>query len=142
MATLKSDQLTNIEAVPAVQNPSRDEDARLRVKVFTWTATADVDPSTIRLGVLKKGYRLLGMRVTAPIIGDTGATLSLGVAGTVAKYMAATAIDAALSADANHTAALFHGEVLTEDVELIATLATADFTATGVLTVVVRYSRD
>lgn len=142
MATLKSVQLTNIESVPAVQNPSRDEDARVRVKVFTWVATADVDPSTVRLGTLKKGYRLLGMRATAPIIGATGATLALGVSGTVAKYMAATAIDAALSADANHTAALGYGSVLTADEELIATLATADFTATGTLTVTVFYSRD
>ncbi len=143
MATVKSDQLTNIEAIPVVQNPSRDEDARLRVKVFTYTATTLAAGSTIRLGTLKKGYRLLGMRATAPAsFGVATATLSLGIAGSVAKYMAATDVDAILAADANHTLALGYGSVLTADEELIATLATEAVDTGGLLTVVVFYVRD
>jgi len=143
MAIVKSDQLTKIEKSPAEQNPARDEDARSRVMVYTFTSAAEAAASTIRLGTLRKGWRLLGMRATAPAtFGAATATMSLGVSGTTAKYMALTDIAAALSADANHTAALFHGEVLAADTELIATTAVAALETGDVLTVAVRYSRD
>lgn len=146
MAIFKSVQLTNIESSPAQQNPARDEDARVRSMVYVVTNPAGfVAGDTFRLGTLKKGWRLQGMRATAPAtFGAATALLSLGVSGTVAKYMAATDIAAALSADANHTDALKYGEVLAADTELIATTSVAGAGAGvgGSLVVVVRYTRD
>lgn len=146
MAVFKSVQLTNAESSPVVQNSARDQDARSRVMVYTVTNPAGfVATDTVRLGTLRKGWRLLGMRITAPAtFGAATATFSLGVAGTAGKYAAAIDIAAAASADANHTAALFHGEVLAADTELIGTFNTAGAGAgvAGTLVVVVRYSRD
>ena len=146
MAIFKSAQLTNIESSPSVRNPAGDYDGRRRVAVFTVTNPAGfVATDTFRLGTLKKGWRLLGMRATAPAtFGAATATLALGVTGTTAKYMAATDIAAALSADANHTDALKHGTVLTADEELIGTIGTAGAGAgvAGTLCVVVNYTRD
>lgn len=142
MAIVKSDQLTNEESTPKVLNPARDKDARKRCMVYTFTSNLEAAGSTIRFGTLKKGWRLLGMRITAPICGGAGATLSLGVSGTVAKYLGATAIDAALSADANHTDALFHGEVLAADTEIIGTTAVGALLAAKAIVLVVNYTRD
>lgn len=146
MAIFKSVTLTNEEASPKVLNSARDIDARSRVMAWTVTNPAGFAAAdTFRLGTLKKGWRLLGMRVTAPATfsAATG-TISIGVTGTVAKYMAATDSAAALSADGAHTDALFHGEVLAADTELIATAGTAGAGAgvAGSLRVFVRYSRD
>lgn len=146
MAIFKSDQITNDESKPRVLNPARDIDARSRVAVYTVTNPAGFAAAdTFRLGTLKKDWRILGMRVTAPATfsAATG-TLSIGVSGTAAKYMPATDSAAALSADGAHTDALFHGEVLAADTELIATAGTAGAGAgvAGTLKVIVRYSRD
>ena len=146
MAIFKSTQLTNAESSPVVQNPARDEDARLRTMSWDVTNPAGfVATDTFRLGTLRKGWRLQGMRVTAPATfsAATG-TISIGVTGTTAKYMAATDSAAALSADGAHTAALFHGEVMAADTEIIATAGTAGAGAgvAGSLRVHVRYTRD
>lgn len=147
MATFKSVQLTNIESVPGVQNPARDEDARKRVMVYTVTnITGLVATDTIRYGALKKGWRLLGMKAVIPAnwLAAT-ATLSLGVTGTTAKYLSAGAVGAAaVQLDAGNTAALGYGEVLAADIELIGTIGTAGVgtAPTATAFVVVEYSRD
>ena len=101
--------------------------------------------STIRLGTLKKGWRLLGMRVTtdAALTFVTG-VLQLGVSGTPSKYTATNGVacDAVVSVDANHTDALDYGKVLAADTELIVTTLNAILRVGTKLMVAVRYVRD
>jgi len=126
MAIVKSVQLTNQESQPRVLNPARDVDARVRSAYFSFFPTAEAAGSTIRLGTIKKGWRIRPSRVVFPVIGAAGATISIGVTGTVAKYMAATAVDAVSAVGGLYMAgtdALFAGEVVAADFELIATTA-------------------
>lgn len=122
-----------------------DTGAKVRVNIYTYVGTGDeVATDFITLGTLKAGWRLLGMRATAPatFAAATG-TIALGIAGTAAKYMAATDAAAALSADGNHTDALFRGAVLAADEDLRATFGTAGAGAgiAGPLVVEVYYTR-
>jgi len=147
MAIFKSTQLTNIETQPAVRNPAKDYDARKRVAVFIMPdVTGLVATDTIRLGALKSGWRLLGMKfVCAANFLTTNATISLGVTGTTGKYLSAGAVGAAaVQLDANNTAALIYGQALTADEELIATIGTAGAGSapTAFACVVVEYTRD
>jgi hypothetical protein len=147
MAVFKSVQLTNIEAIPSVQNPARDEDARSRVMVYTTpNITGLVANDTIRLGTLRKGWRLLGMNVVIPVnwLAAT-ATIDIGVSGTENKYLNAGVVGAAaVQLEAGHTAALNYGEVLAADTELVLKVETAGAGSapTSVAFIVVNYSRD
>ena len=147
MAVFKSAQLTNIESTPPAQNPARDEDARSRVMVYIPATIAGlVATDTIRLGTLRKGWRLLGMSIVIPAnwLAAT-ATISLGVSGTAGKYLAAGAVGAAaVQLDAGNTAALGFGEVLAADTELVATINTAGAgtVPAGTAYIVVKYTRD
>ena len=150
MAVFKSFELTNLETSPIVINPARDADARMRQMVYTVTnVTGLVATDTIRFGTLRKGWRLLGMKLVVPVnwLAAT-ATLSLGVAGTVAKY-AVGATDgiigaAAVQLNMGHTAALGFGEVLAADIELLGTVNTAGAGSapTSTCYLVVSYTRD
>ena len=147
MATFKSVQLTNIESSPAVRNPAADYDARKRVAIFVSPdITGLVANDTIRLGTMKKGWRILGMQFycAANWLAAT-ATISLGVTGTTAKYLSAGAVGAAaVQLDAANTVALQRGQVLAADEELIATIGTAGAGSapTAFAAVVVEYVRD
>lgn len=145
MAISKSDQLTNEESKPRVLNPARDTDARVRSVTWTFTPASEPAGSTIRFGTLKKGWRIQGMDLVGPIIGAATAQLSIGVVGTVAKYKAAAVVDAVTSAiNFNGTDALFYGEVLAADTEIIGTTSVAALLSTSAtpLKLVVRYTRD
>jgi len=147
MATFKSTQLTNAESAPVVQNPARDYDARKRVAIFEiGDVTGLVATDTIRLGALKKGWRLLGMKfVCAANKLAATSTISLGITGTTAKYLSAGAVGAAaVQLTANDTAALINGQVLTADEELIATIGTAGAGSSpaAFAYVMVEYTRD
>jgi hypothetical protein len=147
MAVFKSVQLTNIEAVPAVQNPARDADARRRAMVYEiGDITGLIADDTIRLGTLRKGWRLLGFNIVIPAnkLAAT-ATVDLGVTGTEAKYLAAGVVGAAaVELEAGHTAALNFGEVLAADIELVMKVETAGAGSAPTATafVVARYTRD
>jgi hypothetical protein len=148
MAVFKSQQLSNIESVPSVQNSARDEDARSRVMVYQSPVTIAglVATDTIRLGTLRKGWRLRGMQIVIPVnwLAAT-ATISIGVTGTAGKYLTAGVVGAAaVQLDANNTAALFYGEVLAADTELVATINTAGAGSvpTAIAIVLVNYTRD
>ena len=147
MAVFKSVQLTNIEADPSVRNPARDEDARRRAMVWTTPdITGLVANDTIRLGTLKKGWRLLGFNIVIPVnwLAAT-ATIDLGITGSEAKYLAAGVVGAAaVQLEAGHTSALNFGEVLTADAEIILKVETAGAGSapTGVAFIVARYTRD
>lgn len=147
MAIFKSVQLTNIESSPAVRNPAADYDARKRVAVFVMPdITGLVATDTIRLGTLKKGWRLLGMQfICAANWGAATSTISLGVTGTTAKYLSAGAVGAAaVQLSGNDTVALIRGQVLAADEELIATIGTAGAGSapTAFAAVIVEYTRD
>jgi hypothetical protein len=137
-----------------VPNHARDSGALVKIATFTFFPGGQAAGSTIRLGTLKAGWRLRGMRVVCPAIGAASTTISLGVAGSVAKYMAAQLVDQPLTAGrwtsggvpdiaCNTTAATFFGELLTSDVELIATTAAGSLLTSAVnqLIVNVRYTR-
>jgi hypothetical protein len=147
MAVFKGVELTNIEAVPSVQNPARDSDARSRKMIFTLpNVTGLVANDTIRLGTLRKGWRLLGMKFAnaANLLAATS-TISLGISGTAAKYLSAGAVGAAaVQLAANDTVALGYGSVLSADEELIATIGTAGAGSSPAAAayVVVEYTRD
>ena len=147
MATFKALQLTNTEASPSVLNPSRDADARLRSTVFTVdTILGLVANDTIRYGTLKKGWRILGIQFmnSANWLAAT-ATIALGITGTTAKYMAASAVGAAATEFKGATTiALGYGVVLAADEELIGTIAAAGAGSapTAANFVVVTYVRD
>jgi len=147
MAVFKGVELTNIESVPSVQNPARDSDARSRKMIFTFpNVTGLVANDTIRLGTLRKGWRLLGMKFAnaANLLAATS-TLSLGITGTAAKYLSAGAVGAAaVQLTGNDTVALNYGAVLAADEELIATIGTAGAGSvpTAAAYVVVEYTRD
>ena len=147
MAVFRSTQLVSSEAEPAVQVPARDNDARKRVAVFIpQDITGLVATDTIRLGTLRKGWRLLGMKIVIPAnwLAATS-TISLGITGTVAKYLSAGVVGAAaVQLDANNTSALLFGTVLAADEELMATINTAGAgtTPAGPAVILVEYSRD
>ena len=148
MATVKSIQLANAESTPVVQNPARDSDARVRLAYYSFFPTAEASGSTIRLGTVRKGWRILPIsKVVWPVIGAASATLSLGVTGTVAKYMAATALDVVSAVGGVFfagTDALFAGEVAAADYELIGTTAGGALltSSTLALQVFLFYTRD
>lgn len=147
MAVFRSTQLVSSEADPSVQVPARDNDARKRVAVFIpQDITGLVATDTIRLGTLRKGWRLLGMKIVIPAnwLAATS-TISLGITGTVAKYLSAGVVGAAaVQLDANNTSALLFGTVLAADEELMATINTAGAgtTPAGPAVILVEYSRD
>jgi hypothetical protein len=127
MAIVKSIELTNDELIPRVRNIPRDAEAAHRIATFTFFPSGEAAGSTVRFGMLRKGWRLQGMRFSVPTsIGAAGATMSLGIAGAVAKYMAATLLDSGANdkdLNCNDTSVFFYGEVLAADVELIGTTA-------------------
>jgi len=148
MAVFKSVQLANEESVPKVLNPAKDKDARKRVMVYTSPdITGLVATDTIRLGTLKKGSRLLGMqiKIIANWLAATS-TISIGVSGTAAKYLSAGVVGAAaVSLTANDTIALFFGEVLAADTEIVVTINTAGAgtaPAAGGMVMIAEFSRD
>lgn len=141
-STSKSAQITNNESVPSVVSKTNEDGGRVRVRYFSQTTLAQDAGSTIRLCKLYKGERLLRGRISAPIMGAANATLSLGITGTTAKYMALTAIDAALAADFAHTQALGMGEELAANSELIATTAVGATLADKALIGYILYVKD
>lgn len=98
-------------------------EGRVLRRYFSITTVAGDAGSTIRLTKIFAGERLMGGHIAGVIFGAAGATLALGITGSTAKFLAATAIDAALNADFAHTPALAFGELQAADGEIIGTTA-------------------
>jgi len=98
-------------------------EGRVLRRYFSITIVTSDLGATYRLCPIYKDERLMGGHIAGVIAGAAGATLALGITGTVAKFMAATAIDAALNADFAHTPALGFGELQAANGEIIGTTA-------------------
>jgi hypothetical protein len=101
----------------------------------------------IRLGTIRKGWRLLGMKAVIPVnwLAAT-ATIDIGInGGDVDEYLDAGVVGAAaVQLDAGHTTALGFGEVVAADFELFVTVNTAGAGSapTSVAYFIVYYARD
>ena len=133
MATHKSDQITNIEAVPVAPLKANEHYGRQRMSFFTFTVptgNAAVN-DVVRLCKLPKGARILGGAIAfeAMSTGAGDASVQLGVTGTATKYLGTTSVDAAGKATFADTIALNYGEELAAATELIATVITEAWAA-------------
>ena len=134
MAEHKSDQITNLDAVPVVLPKANELHGRLRVAYWSFTTpTGGVAINdTIKLVRLPKGARIVhGHYVNeAMTTGAGAATVEIGVSGTAAKYLEATSVDAAGSGDFADTIARNFGDELTAETDIVAT-ATVEAWATA-----------
>lgn len=143
MATFYSTQRTNDRAVPPVPLAPVDK-GKVKAVYFRYTAPASSMPAagdTIELCKLPKGARV----VESFLAWDaqaSGATLSLGISGTVAKYMAAqTMTSAGVKAGPTLIAELVDTPEA-NDVTVIGTLATAGLAANGNIAGWLQYTID
>ena len=129
MATVYSDQRANDVAVPPVPN-SPNTAGRVYRKWFSVTTSASLGliGDVIELCKIPANVRIVGGRMDFEAMGAS-ATLSLGVSGSAAKYLAATSVAAIGQALFAATIALNFGEVLAAETTLIGTCAGANFTA-------------
>lgn len=114
------DQLTLLDAG---KKTAFATESRLERRYFSLTVVTSDLGATYRLVKIYAGERLMGGHIAGVIAGAASATLALGITGSTAKFLAATAIDAALNADFGHTPALGFGELQTADGEIIGTTA-------------------
>jgi hypothetical protein len=144
MAIVNSIELNNILGKPYVPNLYRDVDSRARIMHWTFNPAGEVSGSTIRLGMLKKGWRLQHLWLIGPIIGQAGALLAVGVAGNTSKYVVAPfPVDVAVSRKVALLQANGGLEVFVTDTEIILTVSGADLlaSATGPLLVEAEYTQ-
>ena len=128
MAIVKCIQLTNAESRPSVKNQSLDVGATVRFSTFEFgPPNGEAAGSTIRFGILRKGWRLLGMRIASPNnFGAPGCTMVLGIPGNTSKFLSGGVdLSGESTSDCNLTIARSYGEVLAADVELVGTTAGA-----------------
>jgi hypothetical protein len=121
-----SDQLTLLDAG---KKQAVATEGRSYKRYFSITSVAGDATSVLRLAKLYAGERILHGWIAAEISGAATATLALGITGSTSKFLAATAIDAALAARFAHTPLLAMGELQTADGEIIATIGTAGLLA-------------
>ena len=146
MAVLKSDQITNLDAIPQVLGDPREFGGRIRTAYFSFTVpTGDAATSdTVQLTKVPSGARIMGGWFAAEAMTTAGgdASIQIGDGTTAAKYLGTTSVDAAAEADFAHTVALNFGEKLTSELVLTATVITEAWAATKKLTGWVRYVVD
>ena len=131
MGNVKSVQETNVDASPRVPLRSDESHSRLRRQFFRYVhknAALPTSGDNIALCRIPKGARLNGGLFLADAgIGADTTKVSLGVAGDVAGYMAATVMGAtAVALEFNHTRALDFGVLTTTETILIGTISVAD----------------
>lgn len=146
MAVQKSDQITNITAIPPVKTRTSEMGGRVRVAYFSFTTPAGgvAIADTVQLCVIPKGARILGgeAKFEAMSTGAGAATVELGDGTTAAKYLAATSVDAAGKAAFADTVALNYGELLTSELTLTATASVEAWAAAKKLYGHVLYALD
>lgn len=146
MAETKSDQITNDDARPPVTNPMGTVGAHVRRTYFSWTvpvgnaAIAD----TAILAKVPSGARIVGGHAAWEAMTTAGAaaTGELGDGTTAAKYLEATDMDAAGSADFADTIARNFGEVLAAELTLTLTVSVEAFAAGQTLAGYIEYMAD
>lgn len=130
----KSDQITKLEAGPRKFLPPDELAGRKRVSVFTFAVPAAgvAIAETVALCTVPEGARILGGHAAweAMSTGAGAATMELGDGTTAAKYLEATDIDAAGSANFADTVARNTLEKLTDELTLTATASVEAWAAT------------
>ncbi len=130
MADQKSDQITNLDAVPKVKNAARDAYGRIRTVYFEKTLTSNLAIGEIlELCEIPRGARIIGGHVAweAMTTGASAATGSIGITGTVAKYLEATDMDAAGSSGFADTIVRNYGAIVADLERLILTVSVEAF---------------
>jgi len=124
MADYKSDQVTNIDAIPQVKVQA-NEKGKMYTQYFSFTVPDDVSQDeTVELLRLPKGARLLGGLIKGEAMAGSS-TASIGDGTTAALYLSAGDVSSAFNLDFAHTYALKYGEVLTAATSIVMTMAGA-----------------
>lgn len=126
MAQVKSKQMDSIGGGDKVKTNELHGKKRIMWWDFTTAATdgAGTGPvnagDTILLGTLPTGSRVTGGRISFGAMG-TGADVHIGTAADADRYLATGDVAAAGQLDIANTAALFFGDKLTAETNIIAT---------------------
>lgn len=146
MASHNSDQIAKLSATPRSLVKANEAHGRVRIAWWSFTTPAGgvAVSDTVSLVNIPQGARVVGGRIAWEALSSGGgtATVSLGVAGSAAKYLGATDADAAGGAEFGHTVALNHGDALTEDTILVATAGGEAWAASKVVKGYVLYVVD
>lgn len=129
----KSDQLTNIDKVPAVMMKPNERN-KVRAVFFSYTVPAGnlAVGKTLELVRLRKGARILEGHFCNEALSTAGGTAGaeIGDGTTSTKYKTETSVDGAGSFKFASTPAENQGQELTQDTSIVATVATEDWAAT------------
>ena len=132
----KSDQVANTDAVPRVLN-NVNTDGRMYVKYFSYTIPAGnlAVGKTLELVRMRKGERILGGHFGNTALSTAGGTVgvTIGDGTTATKYKAETSVDGASSFEFATTPAENNGQELTQDISIVATVATEAWAAAGTI---------
>ncbi len=142
MANFNSVQMVK-RAAGKLVDPNESFGGRLRVAYASYTAPGTGMPAatdTVTFLTLPKGARVLGGKLIWEAQAST-ATMSIGIAGTVAKYCAAQTMTSAGVKEFPTLYAEF-GLALTAEETIIGTLATAGMAASASIAVCVFYLTD
>ncbi len=130
---VKSDQVTNQDAVPVSPIKPNELEGRVRIAYFTYSSPAASPPeaaSTIQLCKLPIGARIIRGHFAHDGIGGTSGTVDIGYTGDVDQYADAAVVAATASEfDFADTVLENVGDALTEAKTLLLTTAVATMTA-------------
>lgn len=140
MATVKSTQMATDVATKVKANERGG-----RVRVMYWSYTTPVGglsaADVIELNKLPKGARVLHGRTFFEAMGGSGA-VQIGIAGTVAKYLATTSVVSAGEADLANTLVLNMGVETAAEETVIATVTTGGWVAAKKFNGYILYAQD
>ena len=130
MTAYKSTQETNRTAEPVVKLAAHEAGGRVRVLRFEYTTPAGglTVNDTIDLCTLTQLGRVIRGAVAFEAMGAS-ATVEIGVAGTVSKYLSAGAIATAGQLDFAHTIALAYADAVAPGTTLQAKVTGANWAA-------------
>ncbi len=130
---VKSDQVTNQDAVPVIPIKTNELEGRVRIAYFTYSSPAASPPeaaSTIQLCKLPIGARLVRGHLAHDGIGGASGTVDIGYTGDVDRYADGVAMaNTAGAFDFIDTFAQNVGDALTVARTLLLTTAVATTTA-------------
>lgn len=152
MAIFYSDQMDKIKNTASSKYgqkvQTQELGGRQRTASFTFTVptgNAAVN-DVVNLVRLPKGAKIINgmLAFEAMSTGAADASIQIGVTGAVTKYLGTTSVDAANTTLVSfaHTIALNHGETLTAETDLIATVVTEAWLAGKKLYGTVKYVVD
>lgn len=138
MATINSDQMAKVLGNPTKLVKPNEFGGRIRTLFFSCTLPASGNniADVITLGRIPANARLIGGNIEWDTAQGASATTAIGsIVGattTAAAYLAATVMNSTAKVAIVATNALGHGSVTTAETTVIATNATAAWTASSV----------